>query len=712
MRYRFYIRKNEEQENEVCPGWTDSQSLRSTRDGERRIVKTEISQPFRFTKGNGYEIIQGADIEDEFTFRIAKIEVSGAESEWHNGTFTKTDCEIDEDQGWALAKIETRGAIVDYLADEDTEFDLIELGAQKSTINYYAYPLLQVYAIGTNSVTNFQLGAYSERQVEPIFSVHGALVDDLGFGHPQRFGYAVFDSDIPFPIGGVYAGSNGTAEIDDYFSYENAEGVLIVGPFDQITVYRVFYEGGVIGEGVLSESGDYIDVTLDVASGQTWSYRFYFMNVAARVLTREGLLYNGQLGTEIIEFDQFAIGTNYTHSQPVQIELFPSIEVAQSNRGFGLFPGQLFGFSGQFIAIPSSIPGEIVAPIGRANWADISWWVRIGSEVRGKIVAGRQKITLADAYAMEECVSKLLSAGRSGLSFLPDSLHSQLFFSSTNPVTSHSFFRYFVVPKSNVLTLNYDTPAGKAPAKLTDFVELWRAFFQAEVAIEEGRLIVETQHFFNNGGSYIGEQGRIVDLTAERLRNGKTWADGANRYTYEKESLPERILFRYMDDASTIFQGQDIVVLSRYVERGNKEERRSGRFSTDLPLALSNPRAFSEDGFFLLACQPDNNGDLFVAETVVVGFGQIQNGALSFPFLHDNYYRDNLPAKRVELNGEEIVARSTKPTKRQNIRCGEVEGSISVGDIVKTGLGEGRCDSVEKNMETGALTISVTHKTT
>ena len=111
--------------------------------------------------------------------------------------------------------------------------------------------------------------------------------------------------------------------------------------------------------------------------------------------------------------------------------------------------------------------------------------------------------------------------------------------------------------------------------------------------------------WFRRGGTYEAQMQIGTDLTTLcNIRNGKPCDYTQNQYSYDKEQMPSRYEFAYMDECSDIFDGKPINVLSEFVDESKKEDINVPNITTDIDYMLLVPNEISEDGFVLFAAHP------------------------------------------------------------------------------------------------------------
>ena len=736
--YIFYLKVGSDgSEVRVTPIWTNSHQRTTAKEADRVFFRFNISQQFRFGRGNGYEIINNSPISATFFLRIMEV-VNGQEQLYYSGEFNKSDCNFDDDIGNVLALVRPSDRYTNFLANNKKQYNLTGLGVEPEEVRYDFFPMLQVYVAGAKTVFNLQPGGVYERPVEPVLTTL-PLTQDLFFSESFDVGIIPAVDGLPIDVSGLYLrggiGPNGSREWVSLDSQYGVSYTLVALPGTNVTNGTKLELRNRISNTVIYESEDIVpdpvlDFSLDFGSNtgpvmtsvtdNTAKVRFYRMSFLARVLLVNGMDIDGINGQPIPTGDQYAQGTNYTLAAPWDFTgspILPSVSFSETDQGFGLFPpGEPTNNSGKFILQPGLPNGaREIYPIHQNEWLGASWWFYLSNGDYDKLSEGKISVKLNDAYSLEGVVSKLLDnmAPDDGISFNPDQEHSLLLFGDTNPVTGRPKTNYYVTPKQNVLKFTYDRPATKAPIRYSEILEALKVFFQAEDFIDDdSRLRIECPPFFENGQTY--DTGNPIigqDLTTLiEPATGKPWSYKTNKFGYAKERLPDEITFACMDRQSDSFNGESILVLDEFVNKGVAEDRFASRFSTDIQMAISQPSAFNEDGFFLLACRLDSEGVMRVISYEIPGYEFRQNGELAFPSVNQDYYKYNMPGNNLLVNGQEVQSLSIRPAKRQQIGA-PIPRGFSPLTLIKTGIGNGVVDSIAENMSTKFGDIILFHGT-
>ena len=351
-----------------------------------------------------------------------------------------------------------------------------------------------------------------------------------------------------------------------------------------------------------------------------------------------------------------------------------------------------------YYAPPSNLSGEWYMPIAQSQWSNrVSYWFAYHSVFQLLEQKGVAAYTLRNAYPLWSCLSVLLAATGSSVTFQGTSAYSEFLYSASNPISGETI-KLFVTPKSNILAGDYSIPAQKAMTTLGQFLDMLRNVYQLYWFIDaNNRLRIEHIRWFKNGGSYSGSPTVGIDLT-ELLekRNATAWAYGVNEYTYEKEEMPQRYQFEWMDDERIPFKGEAIEILSPAVTEGKVESVSVGNFSSDIDYMLLNPSVFSQDGFALLGATGSGNSWSvpFITYTQRGVTITLQNGYLSFFSLQPTYWVYDLPAKTAKINGIVYSLSYVSRRKQQRVTVPLGTSAHDFLKLVKSNMGDGEIRAV------------------
>ena len=364
---------------------------------------------------------------------------------------------------------------------------------------------------------------------------------------------------------------------------------------------------------------------------------------------------------------------------------------------------------------PTHWSDEWYRPIAQSNWMNgTSYWFNYLTLFQYLETQGMATYLLRNAYPLWSCLSVLLAATGSSVTFQGTSAYSEFLYSNTNPISGEAI-KLFVTPKSNILAGDYSVPAQKAMTTLGQFLDMLRNVYQLYWFIDtSNRLRIEHIRWFKNGGSYSGSPTVGIDLT-ELLekRNATAWAYGVNEYTYEKEEMPQRYQFEWMDDERLPFKGEAIEILSPAVTEGKVESVSVGSFSSDIDYMLLNPSVFSQDGFALIgATGSGNTWSVPFLQYVQQGITTtLQNGYLAYVHLQFYYWVYDLPAKSVKINGTVYLLTYVSRRKQQRVTIPLGASDPDFVKLVKTEIGNGEIRAVSIPLSSRVAQVTLDYDT-
>lgn len=370
---------------------------------------------------------------------------------------------------------------------------------------------------------------------------------------------------------------------------------------------------------------------------------------------------------------------------------------------------------GEYYAPPASLANEWYRPIAQSNWVNgTSYWFNYLTVFQYLETQGMTSYLLRNAYPLWSCLSVILSAMGSSVTFGGTSAYSEFLYSASNPLSGETI-KLFVTPKSNILAGDYTVPAQKAMTTLGQFLDMLRNVYQLYWFIDSSnRLRIEHISWFKNGGSYSGSPSIGVDLTETvEKRNNTPWAYGVNEYTYEKEEMPQRYQFEWMDDERLPFKGDAIEILSPAVSDGKVESVSVGSFSSDIDYMLLNPSVFSQDGFALIgATGSGNSWSVPFLSYVQQGITTtLQNGYLAYVHLQPYYWVYDLPAKIAKINGIVYSLAYVSRRKQQRVIVPLGESDLDLLSLIKTNIGNGEIRAVSIPLTSRVAQVTLNYDT-
>lgn len=707
--YRFYIGINGEK-TQVYPIYKDDLSLDYELESNQRFYRKKISGKLSFVR-NDFALINSAAFNTEFKFTIEHSNDFGLTySEIFKGKFYKTDCTIDEDN----EKIEVQPSVDDeynkVLAGLEKEYNLIELAPDNEFLTIYKRPLIQVYVPGDDVVTCFFNNYTFEIDVNSPIDDVTELASKYYFALSSRDAEVTLTAgaDAPDDLNGVYVGH---ITVDESGVHESATFM----PEDDNIMYYLEYSSTAVIEW---------HSTYTLKSKVTGS--IVYQNQKNNRITNETIRLSAQgFGTTTGDIKVYAIMARYLSDvdevKGVPAYDVPADDIVADNKNYHkVLPYNVETFyisnnysdtptkwgkadDGRYFLPPEGTSTDVFYPVARSTWRNASVWFKFYWLDDTMDEDARKAYTLRDAATLSSTINVLLQQFAPEITHQATAEYSQFLYADSNPLDGGiRQFTLLISQKSNIINGEYQTPAQNAPITLQQILNMLRDTFKLYWYIEDNKLKIEHVEFFRNGGSYSKNNSISYDLTKLiNVRNGKTWAFGTSNYTFDKEELPERYEFEWMDDVSTMFEGNPVEVVSPYVQEGKIEDITISNFTSDIDLLLLNPSEMSSDGFALFAAvEPDGGGQLelpFVDLTVQGIDYHLQNGYLSYFYLQPKFWLYDMPAKDIRINGGNYYAKSIDRRKKQTL---SFPASVEINPIalIKTYLGSGQIEKISVNL--------------
>ena len=705
--YKFYLTVGSSSPQLAFPIWKDL-SIDYTKESGQQFFRRKLNGKLTFVRED-FDAINNASFGTTFKVKIQMDNGEGFADYW-SGVFHKTDCDINEDDKTCIVTPEVEDEYVKILAGYENTMDMIQLAPAMNRISYWKRPVFQFYISGAKTIGCFQMGEYWEQEAEPITdydtlhnvykfgllrSLHKFKVLDSGV---SGIDCVYWDYTLPNTINGTdkYGWSTGyklNIESAQHGNFYYWDLTLLDSNDNQLfTNYGEIREAQPIPtQFYMTGVGEY--------SGQTITVSYENIRVYGRLVNDVGPDTDPQ-NYELPDPD-ITDTSGYKYGEPLGL----SGAGYTGWEGFVVFqyefqnePNQYGQYYEDGVAQGYYVPSygqyhsrEDCLPISRNSWGEISVWMNTTNWQRINLANNFRckPIVLKDAYSFASVIQKAVKSLDSSLDFQLTASYSDLMTNKLGQIL-------YITPKSNILKSEYDKPAMKAPFTFKNLMDAMKSMFQAYWFIDNGKFRIERIDFFMKGGSYTTPANVGRDLTEETVsRNGKAWAFCTNKYQFDKADLPERMEFRWMDECSTIFQGNALVMESAFVSKGSKEEVNVPEITSDINMMLISRDRFSSDGFALLSC--DNNDEVINWERST-GF-YIQNGLLSFDYLQREYYQYNMPCYSVEVENEDrsINVQSVRKTKRSeaNFPC---PNDPDILKLIKTLVGNGQFEKLSINL--------------
>ena len=690
--YKFELNINGTQQ-QAFPDYQESLSKDYALESQEQFYRAKLNGELIF-KGNDFARIVSAAFDTEFILIISISYDYGATwAEYWRGSFWKTDCKFDEDSGTARVNPGTKDRYTDVLAGLDKEYNLIDLTPEISPVKADKRPLIQIYVPGESVVSCFLSGMWWEQECEAVTNTslltgtyHFGLKDDyrvvecLGNTYPPL--PTAFIGSRPAMINQSYTLINGNYT----FSY----AISTYGSNRYQKIYSI-YESSILcwQATIISNTATIVPETVYLepvgsASG-TVQLNIKDVSIYGRLITDVSSFGNVSFPT-IPTDDIVPNNRNYHYVTPfTQFDIAISGELWTVPTQWGLYqPGKYYQF-------PDF--NHNYYPVARTTWGATSLWIVDGYYVAETTY--RKQFTIRDAYPLASVISVLLGQIAPGISHADTVGYSQFLY-GTNPLNGLTLTP-IITPKSNVIFTNYDQPAQKAMITLRQVLDMLRDCFRCYWFIDEqSRFRIEHISYFMRGGSYSTAQAVGIDLTTETVpRNGKAWDFGRNQYEFDKMEMPERYQFGWMDEATQLFEGYPIEIISGFVEQGNIQNIQIGHFSSDIDYILLQPGEISREGFVLM--QADYINSEYVLPYYQIGVNQeLQNGYVAFVYLQ-SYYAYDMPARSYKINGATMTAAGVKKLKKQTLRF-PVIMEPDLYHLIKTKIGNGMIEKMSVNL--------------
>lgn len=759
------------------PIYSDSISIDYVRESGERFYRAKLKGTFTFVKAD-YEYIANAPMEKQFYVRIDRSTNLGAT--WYNGyiktKFVKTDCKFDMDARKVDVELTISDKYDEVLAGMNKEYNLIRLAPAIEPLGITKRPVVQLYVAGNPVLTNMLGNMNWEQDVENRDVSEADLTGKYGFTKRASIvemrvstkGEAIDDK---YGLDGVYAGETNiidyTGDLPHQWTSEsgtyqrNADrieyrhevsGYWAMGyrTYDHTVTYEL-YQGDklayswsntvkqtqkpvydVYSPEKMSDSGR--TLTIQPAPGYEGTANFepQISKVYGRVLTAlsEDAGHNPYLpipSDDIVERNK-----NYGYIAPVPaIDILTSGETTSEPTEWGRLPDDYAGDSVLYYKKPvydqSTGISRMLAPIGNSSWGAYSLWV---DQVR--LLSYEDQYNAAAAlrhtYPLWSCIDALLKQIAPQLHHTNKPYCSEFLYGQNNPIRNGDW-QLFLTQNTNVKSSYYENPAQNAPITLRAILDMLRDCFRCYWFIDSGGAFrIEHVDYFRNGGSYNPANHVIsYDITNQiYARNGKRLVFNTNKYSFDKEALPERYQFGWGNETTQPFKGFPIEIRSRFVEQGKIEDISVSNITTDLDYMLLRPSSFSDEGLVLIAATPvsrhaieepgrrtwvsyDTSIQLYRQQDSGLSY-RMQNGELSFFALAPLYYTYDLPARRAVINEAEFEygTNRTKPNpsvdmghtihgmkrrKTQEKLMFSTENDPDPATMIRTGLGDGEIES-------------------
>lgn len=673
------------------------------------------------------------------------------------GSFMATDCEVNMDDEKIEVTINPYDEYTDILNGLDKTLDVIKITPEMTSVDIAERPVIQVYMPNENVLTGIVGDTYWEEDTAKSVQNYQDIVDDNKFaadtelitidldtiaGSPQHDIRGKYYGYVPISYTGSVTGY--LYKVNEHagsytYRIEMARTITAGGsPPDWLFQYvaSVYYDGNLIYR---NDNFSYNDGFNRFIKGQGFNYTHDFSlyqqggDYGTTYVIGEGVIKQVALR---VATNQLSVLGNNTFPRvtltdgDIAVENLNYLRVVGASLGIGRISSILsstksaYGTNGTlYYHPPRPELGVSFFPIFRNSWAtDCSYWVAYKSTEAGDAIDSAASTIRNQkyCYTLTGVIKAFLNDIAPSVVFESTSDYSKFFFDDVNPLSGSGKYEYLIIQKSNVLHGINAKPAQKAPLTFGSLMNMLKNVFKCYWFIEDGKFRLEHVKFFNSG-SYTSSPSIQLDLTLWRNEhNSKYWSFNTSSFKFDKESLAERYEFEYMDNCTEAFSGSPINVLNRYVQRGKVESVNISDFSADIDYILANPNDISEDGFVLIA---KIEGIVpFYKGTIKGNAVNLQNGILSFPFIHKYFYMHDLPAKSVNINEEDDTALGILKKKEQEVKFPYSVNPASnqlftyatdpkTNQLIKTSIGNGKIIKMNVNLSNRMVEATLAYDT-
>lgn len=743
-KYRFYLN-----DTEVFPIYKNL-TKKLTKDSDNLFFRTTIEGDIYL---RGIEL----DINTKYMLTIQAY-INNQWQDYCKSTFSKTDCEINYDEGTIKLKLSELDEYTDILNNQENTYNLLDLPIATDSIKIDKRPMLQIYIPGVDTVGCFLSNVWFERECTGVDS-ENELINTYKFGKtPETYKYVEVSGENPGMPDVIYNALVSTyMGVLTYAKQSITDGYRETwsGRFMNVTSYaycmdiefiKTTNNNGSDPDTVERESKYQIkDISytanetvlyqayFSVSGDSEWdndTFKFNAVNVPATG-TLDGALftrniyarwvcdvgtYNGK-ATNDIPLDDFIVDNrNYRKCVPwsnaVSVELSTRTSTAPTVWGRA--------DNNRYFMPPNE--QNVYYPISRSIWGVVSFWRNAATSASTNVVEKELTRTyiMKNAYEISSCIQALLTKMGSSVKHEGTTEYSEFLYSNVNPVVNKAF-HIFITQKTNILKGEYDQPAQKAETTFKALMDMLKQCFKCYWFVNNGKLRIEHISWFLKGGAYTDNDIIGIDLTSIiDTRTRKLLSYAQNTVKYNKDELTSRYEFEWAEDCSSAFSGKSITAEGEYIQKDKNESIAPSDIASDVDFMLLNPESFSNDGFALLGATNSGSGWKlpYVDFTFVDSYSSMaynvsaQNGYMAWSFL-ELFYLWDMPSMNFNIDGvlkinniNEYYVRGIKRIMTQSVKV-PYEENPDTTKLVKTEIGSGQINSISIDMNTKQISIDL-----
>lgn len=698
MRDVRFILSIDDVNHTVNPVWSDEVVISISRAESYRALREQLEGSIAFVRED-YDLIDAQDFDQRFWLIIQVNDGSGY-YERMRGYFYKTYLKQYADprgERFELLKIVTDDLYERVMNALSNEYNLPDIGVETTDLKYVLQPVLQVYTPGSSFIANINGGNSWEQPVTQVVTDLSELTSNYKFFEGKAVYYVAGAGQLSPDVSGQYEYNSGA----NRYEHESANYSFRFDGGSNTWNIHEDSGGGVVFSGTTGQTDEFTSIYTNVdGSCQLAGGRNYF-----RMLCNSATL--GGTPTQDVPTSDIVVQSNYDKVLPIAYQnIFGSDANTVLPTQYGRFDADAEQFPNYYFDFPVSGVTEFYFPVGRSNWQYFSLWCYFDATLQGYQEEGSEERIVKDAYKFADVLNAVVSEIDSDLSHEDAAVFSDFLYGGSNLIRTNQSVP-FLVPKTNITVGDYDIPAKKVPVTLRDLLDFAKACWRADFHIDsEGRFVIEHVSYYAAGKTYSGTN-TLFDLDSlVETKNRLSWQHGQRIYEYNLDNMPERIEKAYQEQASPVFDGLPIEVLSVYVNPGTNESYTLSRFFADIDFALASE--VSKDGMFY--CETVLDGGIHTVTFDTITYRgktwKLQNGRASWPYMDNLYGRYDLPAESVQLNGDTITATSVRKSKQTSLSFAGIDADgLDYMHLVTLDGEAGEIAKAEIQLSTGNISI-------
>jgi len=748
-----------------------SRVLRPIYEDLERTLNYEKGQNFLLEKLNGdfklsdldYDYLidlMETDLDTKFLVEIAdqKNEMPDLLQE-----FYITDCDFNADDRLITVKSKTANAADEILRNYKTKIDFSKINIPLSSVTVFQRSILQIYQRGATVVTNVKAGEVWE---EPVGYYKGRVYDRsllTGDHYCARINDQViinsgYSSELSTDVTGTY---DYAGDVSGFPSYDDGTYRIIINVpntrweirriSDNALLYVSNYGGGLEPEDT-AFFGEF-----EGAGSETGTLYLDVMDIYFRLITNNGFIIDnftspgtGYATSQRVSYDLAVFKNDYNFVAPASLLYINSSsnfnfdssvreDPKSVDKNFGKISEPYYNAGKYFNGIASGA-SLFRIPICPASWRSVQAYLQISdNSLAGFDIANTRRFRVDNAMNIVDILRAFLQELEIDIMHEYESLFSEFLYGDF-PYTTFGFQRFFdieaqddattedtptkntrkfLLDKKAFLEYNFKTLPNKLELSLEEFFTILNTIYRINWHVDGRKLILEHEYWYKRGGSYSSDIVEVDTTLISNPRNGKPWSYAQNKFSFNKIEIPERIETTWIERSNEYFDGFPIDLKSSFVDKENIEENQLDVF-TNIDYLFFN-RNVNDSGFLMVEAveAPIESGgsDVWHAaftEALQDGVTPIvlQNGLLTWPLIHEEYWVYNLPTSDVSINGLYPFSVSNNITrkKEQDIVFPYLSNLANFG-LIKTSLGNGELISAKISMGSRMVEAKIKHDT-